>query len=116
MDRRAVTPPDRPVQLIVFGLLVFGISWGIWIPMAFASHGLIEIQLSHTLLTLIGSFGPSLAAVLVTAATDNWTGVRQLLARLLIWRVGLQWYVFVLLCPAALSLLTTAIHSLAGEA
>jgi membrane protease YdiL (CAAX protease family) len=101
--------------LVMFGLLAFGISWGVWIPLAVASYGLIDLPISPTLLTLLGAFGPSLAAILLTATTEQWAGVRRLLGRLLIWRVGIQWYLFVLVWPAALSLLTTAVHLVLGE-
>lgn len=106
----------KPVPLVTFWLLVFGISWGVWVPLSLAAHGLFELPLSPTLLTLIGAFGPSVAAILLTAATEHWAGVRRLLKPLLIWRVGLHWYVFVLLWPAALSFSTTLVHRLLGEA
>ncbi|HEY0604289.1 MAG TPA: CPBP family intramembrane glutamic endopeptidase [Herpetosiphonaceae bacterium] len=102
--------------LIAFGLLAFGISWGVWIPLALAAQGLIGLPLSPTLLTLLGAFGPSLAAILLTATTEQWVGVRKLLGRLLIWRVGIHWYLFVLMWPAVLSLLTTAVHVVLGHA
>lgn len=106
----------KPLSLIMFGLLTFGLAWGVWIPQALASHGLIVLPLSPTLLTLIGAFGPSLAALILVAATERWVGVRQLLRRLLIWRVGVHWYLFVLVWPVALSLLTTAAHVALGQA
>ncbi|HEY0736096.1 MAG TPA: CPBP family intramembrane glutamic endopeptidase [Herpetosiphonaceae bacterium] len=105
----------RSTPLIAFGLLAFGISWGVWIPLVLASQGLIALPLSPTLLTLIGAFGPSLAALLLKATTEQWAGVRRLLGRLLIWRVGLQWYLVVLAWPAVLSLLTTAVHVIVGQ-
>lgn len=101
--------------LPAFGLLAFGLSWSAWIPLALASRGLIALDISPTLLTLIGAFGPSLAAILLTAATEQWAGIRHLLGRLLIWRVDIQWYLFVLAWPAALSLLTSAVHVALGQ-
>jgi membrane protease YdiL (CAAX protease family) len=44
--------------------------------------------------------GPLLGALIVTRATEGGEGVRRLLKRLLIWRVGFQWYlvaVFIML-------------------
>ena len=115
MDEHQLLRERKASPLITFGLLTFGLSWSVWIPQALASHGLINLPISPTLLTLIGAFGPSLAAVLLTAATEHWAGVRNLLGRLLIWRVGIQWYLVVLLWPAVLSLLTTAVHMALGE-
>lgn len=112
--RTKQTMAREQVHLLAWGLLTFAISWGVWLPMALASHDLIALDLSPTLLTLIGAFGPSLAAVLLTAITERWTGVRALLDRLLHWRVGVRWYGFVLLWPAVLSLLTTTINVALG--
>jgi hypothetical protein len=40
-------------------------------------------------------FGPTLAALIMTAAIEGKAGVRRLLSRLVLWRVGIQWYLFV---------------------
>ena len=48
------------------------------------------------------SYGPTIAALLVTWATDGWIGVRRLLGSVVRWRVGLHWYVLALGGPAAL--------------
>src|SRR5919202_3610842 len=42
-------------------------------------------------------FGPSLAALVVTAATAGKPGLKRLLGRLVLWRVPVGWYLFVLL-------------------
>ena len=42
-------------------------------------------------------FGPSIAALLMTGLTTGKPGVQRLLRRLLLWRVPIRWYLFVLL-------------------
>jgi uncharacterized protein len=42
-------------------------------------------------------FGPSLAALVLTAATAGKPGLKRLLRRLVLWRVPVGWYLFVLL-------------------
>ena len=42
-------------------------------------------------------FGPSVAALVVTAATLGKPGLKRLLGRLVLWRVPVGWYLFVLL-------------------
>ena len=59
----------------------------------------------------VGSFGPSSAAILLTALTRGRGGVRELLGRLLAWRVGLRWYLVVLLGPVAFVLCALVIMS-----
>lgn len=105
---------QEPRTLIAFFLLAFGISWLVWIPAALAARGLISFPLSSSVVGLLGSFGPSLAALLVTAVIAGLSGLRQLLGRLFIWRVNWRWYLFVLLWPAVLSLAATAVYALFG--
>lgn len=110
--RNRSAPADT--HLLAFVLLTFAISWSAWIPLALASRGVIGLAISPGLLKLVGTFGPSLAAVIVTGLSGHRAAVQRLLARLLIWRVSIVWYGFVLLWPAVLSLTTTAIHLALG--
>jgi membrane protease YdiL (CAAX protease family) len=105
---------SRLSPLSTFLLLTFAITWAIWLPLAAASHGLVSFQVSPTLGGLLGAFGPSLAGVATAVLYGGRRGLRLLLGRLLIWRVGAQWYAFVLLWPAALSLVVTALHVVLG--
>jgi hypothetical protein len=50
------------------------------------------LQLSPALTGLLGAFGPSLAAIILTLASEGAPGLRRLLGRLLRWRAGVQWY------------------------
>jgi membrane protease YdiL (CAAX protease family) len=53
-------------------------------------------------------------AIVVTAFTDGKAGVKRLLSRFLIWRVGLKWYAVVLLLHPAVRLVGTLIFALRG--
>src|SRR5215208_4755877 len=46
---------------------------------------------------LVTVAGPSLAGILLTGLTGGWAGLRELLSRLLKWRVGAPWYAVALL-------------------
>ena len=50
-------------------------------------------------LALLGSLVPSTVAIVLVAINDGKGGVRKLLARLLKWRVGVRWYLVVLVLP-----------------
>lgn len=97
-----------------FFALAFGISWLVWIPAALAARQDAAFPLSPELAGLVGAFGPTLAALVVTGLTRGRRGLRALLGRLLIWRIGLPWYLFVLLWPAAVSLTATGLYVLFG--
>jgi uncharacterized protein len=60
----------------------------------------------------LGSFlaaGPLLAAVIVTAVVDGRRGLRELGRRIILWRVGWQWYAAALLIPLAVVLVSGGI-------
>jgi membrane protease YdiL (CAAX protease family) len=54
---------------------------------------------------LAGLAGPTLASFVMTAVTSGKAGVRQLLRRYVLWRVGIQWYLLVLFGPPIVLLL-----------
>ncbi|MBU0702869.1 MAG: CPBP family intramembrane metalloprotease [Chloroflexi bacterium] len=112
----AISIPSKPRSLVVFFALAFGISWAVWVPAALASYGLVSFQVDSTLSGLLGVFGPFVATLITTAIYDGRAGFSTLFKRLLTWRVGIQWYLFVLLWPAVLSLAKTAIAILLGSA
>jgi membrane protease YdiL (CAAX protease family) len=57
---------------------------------------------------------PGLAAVIVTGATSGRAGVRSLLGRIFIWRIGFKWYLFPILGSAALWTAALALDPLLG--
>ena len=48
------------------------------------------------LLGLLGLFGPALAAIIMAAILGGRSGVKDLLKRVVRWRVGARWYVIAL--------------------
>ena len=106
----------KPRSLVVFLALAFGISWIVWIPTALASYGLVSFQIDSNLSGLLGAFGPFLATLITTAIYEGRAGFSTLFKRLLTWRVGIQWYLFVLFWPAVLSLAKTGIAVVLGSA
>ena len=69
--------------LVAYYLLTLILS-GVIFALLFAA-GLVEG------LFFLGTFGPGLAAILVTLLISGRTGVKELLGSLLIWRVAIQW-------------------------
>lgn len=61
-----------------------------------------------------GLLGPMLVAVVVTSIQDGTVGLRDLLARVVRWRVPLRWYAAALM-PAAAALLALGALALAGR-
>ena len=56
--------------------------------------------------------GPTLSAFIMTATTEGREGVRRLLGRLVLWRVGFRWYLFALIGVPLIMLLGTMVYSM----
>jgi hypothetical protein len=75
--------------LLSFFVLAFARSWITWLPAAAASRGPLVWPVPPELSRMAGAFGPAVAALLVTIAVGGGAGLRGLLGRIRIWRVGL---------------------------
>jgi len=91
----------RRHPLFCFFLLAFGLTW---------VYELLVFALLHLPLLPWGVplaiVGPTLAAFIMTSVTGGRSGVLRLLRRCVLWRVGLQWYLFALLGIPAIILLS----------
>jgi membrane protease YdiL (CAAX protease family) len=87
--------------LLSYFILAFAGAWLFTIPILFSQRGLGLIALPEPVLLalfLLGTFaGPTPAAFIVTGVTEGKAGIRQLLHRMTQWRVGLPWYLLVLI-------------------
>src|SRR6266542_829602 len=89
----------RQHPLIAYFVLAFAESWLLVLPMTLSRNfgvGLRPYNLPEALallLVILASFiGPTVAAIIVTAATEGRASVWRLLKRCIQWRVGPQWY------------------------
>jgi len=83
--------------IIIFFLMTYFLSWVIWLPMAFSGK-------SSELLRILGTFGPTLAGLLLTAWMSGISGLRSLGHQVLRWRLSWRWYAVALVLPPALVL------------
>src|SRR5215467_10552569 len=86
----------RRYPLFFYFLLAFGFSWAyeLTVYLVMLTPG---FSLRGVLFDLGFTLGPTLAAFLMTAVTQGRAGILQLLRRYVLWRVGLRWYLLVLL-------------------
>ncbi|HZT01048.1 MAG TPA: CPBP family intramembrane glutamic endopeptidase [Steroidobacteraceae bacterium] len=85
--------------LMSFIAINYAISWTFLYPayqMVLHSPGRFP---PLALIGLIGAYGPSIAAIIVVGAIRGGVGVRELLGKFLLWRVGARWYLVALLVP-----------------
>ncbi len=102
--------------LAVYFTLAFAISWLIFSPGVAAAFGLLDIEFNGNLLALLGSFGPLLAAIIVTTATKSKTGVRHIFRNLLNWQIKANWWAAALLLLAGLFAVSALLALLTGGA
>lgn len=98
-----------------FFCLTFAGSWLFFAPMIVGQDGLGLLPYHvpfwlYVVLFLAASFsGPTVAALVVTAARDGKAGVKRFLRRYGQWRVGWQWYLLFLVGFPALYLLPASV-------
>jgi membrane protease YdiL (CAAX protease family) len=97
--------------LLGFFALTFAWSWACW---ALSPTIRPELPSLATLLMFAGSFGPSLAAIVVVASTRPVEGLRGWLSRCLQWRIGWGAWALAVLVPLAVMLLAAGLHIALG--
>ena len=100
--------------VLSYYILVFAISWGGGL-LALGPGGFMGTTVtSRTQLLVgvpIGILGPAIAGPLLTGIIYGRPGLRQLIARLLKWRVGAGWYLVALLTAPVISTISLLARS-----
>jgi membrane protease YdiL (CAAX protease family) len=94
--------------------MAYALTWLAWSPWYLSEDGLGLLpydgeSISDYLNTLALILGPTLSAFVMTGVTEGREGVRRLVRRIVLWRVGFQWYLVVLLGVPAIVLLSTVV-------
>jgi len=97
--------------LISFFVMAYAFSWIAWSPWVLSEDGvdLLPFELSGATSGLLNAaailLGPTLSGFIMTGVTEGREGIRRLLHRIVLWRVGLRWYLFALIgVPAVMAL------------
>jgi len=93
----------RQHALFSYFLLAYVISWIMFIPYVLAEWGIL--QGNYTIFYIFHTFGPALAAIVMTAIIAGQTGLHELRQRVRQWRAPGNWYLFMLAGIPALILL-----------
>jgi membrane protease YdiL (CAAX protease family) len=100
-------------SLLIGLVLMFALTWPLELGLAAQSHGLLPFHIPDTL-GLFTGYGIVLASLIGTGLTLGRSGVRTLLRRFLVWRVGARWYVVALFGIVAIDLLAIGVSALLG--
>ena len=92
-------------------VLAFAFTWFFWGLGVLGERGFIPTLSGFT---VIGTFGPMVAAVILTAREGGRAEVRSLLGRIVRWQVAPVWYGVAILGPFVLTLAAIALHVALG--
>ena len=101
-------------QLMAYFILAYALSWLFVSPLVAAGLHLIT-PIVPDAWHAFGALGPIVAAFVVTALVAGRRGVRQLLASMGQWRVGLGWWFAAALSPFILFIGSAALLRLVGQ-
>jgi len=122
MSATTTAPQPAPVSplrgllirhpLVSFFTLAYALTWLAWSPWFLSEDGVGLLPfdgegISDYLNTVALIMGPTLSAFIMTGAIEGREGVRRLLRRIVLWWVGLGWYLFVLVGIPAIIVLST---------
>jgi membrane protease YdiL (CAAX protease family) len=107
-SRSATMARAFPLKYFVFA---FAFTWLFWGLQLLAVRDVIPMLPG---LTVIGTLGPLVAAVVITAQESGRAGLRALLSRIVRWRVAPIWYAVALLGPLVITLGAIALHVALG--
>jgi uncharacterized protein len=103
--------------LTSFFVMAYAFSWIVWSPWVLGKDGagVLPIQIPQTVVGYLNATailcGPTVAALIMTGTIEGRAGVRTLLGRLVLWRVGIRWYLFALLGVPLIMVVGTMIYS-----
>ena len=99
--------------LVSYFVLAYVLAWVLWLPLVLSKGGGIGLipfttsadvrSLLPSLILILGSLAPALAAIIMSASVGGWAAVKQLLRRMVQVRAGMQWYVVALFVPLVAS-------------
>lgn len=96
--------------LVSYFLIAFVFSWLVFLPGPLTYYGVLGLSPQLVgYLAIAGLLGPALAGFVMSAATEGAAGVGDLLRRMVLWRVGIGWYLFAILGIPAVMVLATIV-------
>ena len=107
-SRTTTTARAFPLKYFV---IAFAFTWFFW---GLDVLGVRDVIPALPGLTVVGTFGPLVAAVIVTAQESGRAGLRSLLGRVVRWRVAPIWYAVAILGPLVITLGAIALHVALG--
>jgi membrane protease YdiL (CAAX protease family) len=103
---KPVVPSEGFLQrhaVLTYFVLVFALSWGAFFLLTGGFGPIGSTDSRFLFIALTAPVAPAIVSLLLTGLVAGRAGYRELLARLLCWRVGVRWYAFALLTAPLLT-------------
>jgi len=97
--------------LIAYFIITFAFSWTVYFTLIAAKYGWTDAQIPQSI-HYLASFGPTVAALIVTAVTTGREGLKELWGRIIKWRMGWGYAVFAVFSPIVFFILSMVIARL----
>jgi membrane protease YdiL (CAAX protease family) len=97
--------------VLAFFALTFLITWSLWALIIGLN---LPLGAGYVPFVLAAS-GPSLSGLILSYITGGAAGLKSLLAKIALWRVGLTWYAAVVLLPLLLALASLGLYVMLGH-
>jgi uncharacterized protein len=107
------TASSSVANIVRYYLLVFGIAWLVWIPLALCSWNLLPIQ-SPGMVAWLAASAPIFAGTYMLIREYGKAGIQQLLIRCGMWKFHPVWYAVAFGLPVGMILLDLAVYRLVG--
>lgn len=84
--------------LIAFAVIAYLFAWLIEVPVALSAQGVLPALPKPVIAVAVvaATFGPTVGAFVMTGVMEGKAGIARLLRRYVQWRVGIVWYLFLL--------------------
>lgn len=101
--------------LVFYFLMAYAGTWLVTVPVALSANGvsLLPFSIPEGSVFFVSAawvfLDPTLAAFVITGTTEGRASIRRLLHRYVLWRVGLWWYLVILIGPPVIILPATIV-------
>jgi uncharacterized protein len=85
------------------------------LPLILPKFGIFVLPILPKYHHYLGSFGPMIAAIIVKYISDGWHAVKELMNKILLWKVNWVWYLIVFIVPILLVIATGYIDQLLNK-
>lgn len=98
----------------IFLLLTFAWSWTLWIiGLNHLSEGINQESIGKFIIFFfVGVYGPTISAIVTTLIFDRFSDVLNLLKKLIIWKVPINNYLYIILLPLVFVIIGIGLYSL----